>query len=247
MFKLHQAFAASFPGPIGIQKSLPCVQAADQRVRALLSQLPPELTLPDNYVPAATETPLQIVRRYTIACLSQGFFVTLHRPYASISEVSRSTIVSISWTLASYHSQLIALGGVLDSFRWYVEEFLDPQFFRGIAVLGSLVAKTPTLPDAPIILSHVQLAGEQARLKALRKRDHAKVHGVFRAILFELAEKNVFPDTPEVPYSSSEPSAEGTPEELGWGMEDILMESAFKWDEYLLDMVLDPSQVNNMG
>jgi len=246
MFKLHQAFAAAFPGPIGIQKSLACVQAADQRVRALLSQLPPGLTLPENYVPAATETPLQTIQRYTIACISQGFFITLHRPYASVSEVSRSTIISVSWTLASYHSQLIALAGVLDPFRWYIEEFLDPHMIRGIAVLGSLVAKTPTLPDSSIILSHLQLAGEQARLKALRKRDHAKIHGVFRAILLELAEKNVFPDTPEAPYSSTEPSSEGTPDDFGWGMEDILLESAFKWDEYLLDMVLDPSQVNNM-
>ena len=247
MFKLHQAFGSSFPGAIGIQKSLPCVQAADQKVRALLAQLPPELTLPENYLPALSETPLQVLRRYAIACISHGFFITLHRPYATVSEVSRTTVINISWSLVGYHIQLVALAGLLEPYRWFIEEFIDPHLIRGIAVLGSLVAKDPTSPDASSIASHLQLGAEQARLKALRKRDHAKVHGVFRAILLELAEKNVFPDSPEGSYSSTEPPAEGTLEEItGWGMEDILTESAFKWDEYLLEMVLDPSQVNKV-
>lgn len=245
MFKLFRVISGSFPGVSGIQKSLSAVQKVDQKMHDYLGQLPQELTRPSDYIPAINETPLEIVRRYTIACIAQGFFLTLHRPYSSVSEASRISIGKAAWLLASYQAQLVSLSAILEPFAWFIEEFLDPHLFRGVAVLGARLTREPGHPLATTIISQVQAMAEQSKRKVLRKRDYAKVFGISQSILVKYVEMGLLQEVQEPRPSSAEPVLENAPDENPWGMEDVLMESGFKWDDYLVDPVMDTSDPSN--
>jgi hypothetical protein len=227
---------------VGIQKSLSAVQKNDQKIRDFLNRLPPELSLPPEYIPALDESPLDILRRYTVACIAHGYFITLHRPYMSVSESSKDSAVEAAWTLASFQSQLIALSPILEQFAWFIEEFLDPHIVRGIALLGSRLTREPENPLAATIITLVQTCAEQGKVKSLRKRDFAKVYAVCRALLMTYVDMGLIRAGSESGSGSTDPSMESSPDGNGWGMEDVLMESEFKWDEYLVDMVLDSNQ-----
>lgn len=221
------------------------VKQADQKIRNLLADLPPELTLPPNYIPAVGETPIEILRRYYIAVVTQGHFITLHRPYRSISEYSRDASVAAAWLAASYQSQLISLSDVLEPFAWFIEEFMDTHVIRGVALMGGTLIRQPDHPCAATIVNAVQTSANETKAKALRKRDQAKAHGIFVAIQATLVEKGLVSAVPESSpqadlFESSENGGEG------WGMEDVLTESQFKWDEYLVDMVLDSNPQDEM-
>ena len=241
MFKLHAAFSASFPGVLGIQKSLSAVRKNDQKIRDLLKQLPPELSLPKNYIPAVGETSLEILRRYTIACITQGHFITLHRPYRSISPFSKDALLTAAWNLSQYQSHLVALSPVLEPFEWFIEEFLYSHIFLAVAFLGSNLTSEPENPLAGAIMRQVEVCLEQAKIKSLRRKYYTKVYGVFRAIQATFAVKQILPEPAETtPPATTNSSLEGSAD--GWGMEDVLTESGFRWDEYLVDMVLDLNQ-----
>lgn len=221
------------------------VKQADQKIRNLLADLPPELTLPPNYIPAVGESPIEILRRYYIAVVTQGHFITLHRPYRSISEYSRDASVTAAWLAASYQSQLINLSDVLEPFAWFIEEFMDTHIIRGVALMGGTLIRQPDHPYAATIVNAVQTSANETKAKALRKRDQAKAHGIFVAIQATLVEKGLVPAVPESSppadlFENSENGGEG------WGMEDVLTESQFRWDEYLVDMVLDSNPQDEM-
>jgi hypothetical protein len=236
MFKLHAACAECFPGVVGIQKSLRDVKANDQKIRNILNQLPPELTFPPGYIPALSETPLEIMRRFTIHTIAQGHFVTLHRPYVGMSDFSKEVAVNATWTLAQYQSQLRTLWSVLEPFEWYIEEFLDGHLVRAVAYLGCMLVREPTNPLAGTIVRQVQLMAEHVR-SSLRQKFFTKVHHLLTAILTALAEKQVL----SAPTQSSPIGLDlYTNENLDALMDDVFTETnMFKWDEYLVDMVLD--------
>ena len=239
MFKLQAAFSESFPGVLGIQKKLSTVQINDQKIRILLDQLPPELSLPQNYRPAPGETALEIIRRYTIACLTQGHFITLHRPYRSLLDFSKEAVLTAAENLAQYQTNLLSLSPILEPFEWFIEEFLDPHIFRGVAFLGSNLTLGPENPLAATIMGQVELSAEQAKRKSLRRKGYAKTYGALRAIEATLAEKLILPEPAATP-SSTGLFTGGSLD--GWGGEDVLMESGFRWDEFLVDMVLDTNE-----
>jgi len=217
------------------------VKQADQKIRSLLADLPPELTLPPNYIPAVAETPIEILRRFYIAVVTQGHFITLHRPYRSISEYSKDASVNAAWLAASYQSQIMNLSDVLEPFAWFIEEFMDTHIVRGVALMGGTLIRQPDHPYAATIVNAVQTSANETKAKALRKRDQGKAHGVFVAIQATLVERGLVPavSEPSPPADLSENSENGGE---GWGMEDVLMESQFRWDEYLVDMVLDSNR-----
>lgn len=239
MFKLHSAFSQCFPGVLGIQKRLSAVNENDKKIRDLLSQLPPELTIPPNYIPTIGESPLEIIRRYTIACIVQGHFITLHRPYRSISGSSEEAVMRAAYTLAQYQSHITALSATLEPFAWFIEEFLDAHLVRAVALLGSHFTREPDNPFAHTVVRQVAICTEQARLKSLRKRDYVITHRVLRAIQAALDEKQILPEPVEA-SPTNDLSPEGSSN--GWGMDEVLTESEFKWDEYLVDMDLDTNQ-----
>jgi hypothetical protein len=239
MFKLHSAFSQCFPGVLGIQKRLSAVNENDRKIRDLLNQLPPELTIPPNYNPSIGETPLEITRRYAIACITQSHFITLHRPYRSVSESSKEVAITAAFALAQYQSHIIALAPTLEPFAWFIEEFLDGHLFRGVAFLGSHFTREPDNPLTGTVVRYINICTEQAKLKSLRKRDYAKSYGVLRAIQATFDENQILPE-PVEPSPTNDLSVEGPSD--GWGMDEILTESGFRWDEYLVDMVLDTNQ-----
>ena len=241
MFKLHAAFSASFPGVLGIQKSLSAVRNNDQKIRDLLNQVPPHLSLPPNYIPTVGETSLEIIRRYTIACITQSHFVTLHRPYRSVSPFSKDAALTAAWKLCQYQSRIMALSLVLEPFKWFIEEFLDPHIFRAVAFLGCNLTREPENPNAGTIVRQVGICAEQAKLNSIRKNDCVKAYGVLRAIQATLAEKQILPEPVETPPHATTDLLVGVSAD-GWGMEEVLTESMFRWDEYLVDMVLDTNQ-----
>jgi hypothetical protein len=82
---------------------------------------------------------------------------------------------------------------------------------------------------------------EAGKAKSLRKRDYAKVYGIFKAMSMALAEKvdvAGFIQQPSIPATtvSSDYNSGG---DIDWTMQDVLVDPMFKWDEYLVDMVLD--------
>jgi len=236
LFKLHAAFAESFPGVVGIHKSLRDVKTKDQAIRNILNQLPPELTLPSGYIPAVSETPLEIIRRFTIHTVVQGHFITLHRPYIGISDFSKEASLSATWTLAQYQSQLTTLWGVLEPFEWFIEEFLDGHLLRAVGYLGCMLVREPTNPLAGTIVRQLDIAAEHVR-SSLRQRGFTKVYHVVKAIQAALAEKQVYSTATQPSPLGSEPYGD---ENIDAFMEDVFTETnMFKWDEYLLDMVLD--------
>ena len=238
MFKLHAAFSASFPGVLGIQKSLSAVLNNDKKIHDLLSQLPPELCLPKNYIPAVRETALDVIRRYTIACITQGHFMTLHRPYRSFSPFSKEAVLTAARNLAQFQSHIISLSPVLEPFEWFIEEFLDPHIFCAVAFLGCNLIHEPENPLAGTIVRQVEVCSEQAKRKSLRKRTCGKAYGALRAIQTTFAEKQILPEPVEITPATTDSSVEAD----GWGMEEGLTEPMFQWDEYLVDMVLDTNQ-----
>jgi hypothetical protein len=241
MFKIHQTVAASFPGPLGIHKTLSAVEKIDTIVRELLAKIPPELSIPPDYNPA-TESPVEIVRRYSIACLVQGHILTLHRPYASISDTSKRAVVTAAWNLVESQKQLIAISDQLEPFAWYIEEFIDPHLFRATALLGVMLSREPENVLADAIIQQVDVCATAAEAKSVRKKEFCKTVNIFRAIHKALTEKSETPTAgPSVPVVPSV-SQEGSPDERGWGMEEVLTESGFRWDEYLVDMVLNTDQ-----
>ena len=238
MFKLHAAFSSSFPGVLGLHKSIAAVKQVDEKIHRLLANLPPELTLPPNYIPAANESAIEVLRRYYIAVVTQGHFITLHRPYRSISEYSKDASLTAAWVLTSYQSQIISLSNMLEPYAWFTEEFMDTHLIRGVALLGGTLTREPDHPFAATIVNAVKTCLEETKAKASRKRDQRKAHGIFLSIQATLEEKQLAPSvllpSPQMNQSeASENSGEG------WGMEDILMEPQYRWDEYLVDMVLD--------
>jgi hypothetical protein len=241
MFRVHQTVAASFPGPLGIHKTLSAVENTDAIVRELIAQIPPELSIPLDYNPVA-DSPVEIVRRYSIACLTQGHLLTLHRPYASISDTSKRAAVTAAWNLVEYQKQLMAISDQLEAFAWYIEEFIDPHLFRGTALLGVMLSREPQSLLADAIVRQVKVCATEAQRKSSRRREFWKTSNVFRAIHKKLTEGNetsgVGPSVPQVPSVSQE----GSSDERGWGMEEVLTESGFRWDEYLVDMVLNTDQ-----
>ena len=239
MFKLHSAFSQCFPGVLGIQKRLSAVNENDQKIRDLLNQLPPELTIPPDYIPTIGESPLEIIRRYTIACITQGHFITLHRPYRSVSEFSKEAAITAAFTLAQYQSHIVSLAPKLEPFAWFIEEFLDAHLLRGVAFLGSHFTHEPDNPLTGTVVRQINICTEQAKLKSLRKRDYAKAYGVLRAIQATFEQKQILPEPVELSLTN-DISVEGSSD--GWGMDEILTESGFRWDEYLVDMVLDTNQ-----
>jgi hypothetical protein len=241
MFKLHAAFSASFPGVHGTQKSLSAVHNNDLKIQDILHELPPELSLPINYIPAVGETALEIIRRYTIACIVQGHFITLHRPYRSMSPFSKHAALTAAQNLAQYQSHIDALSPVLEPFEWFIEEFLDSHMFRAVAFLGCDLSHETENPLAGTIVRQVEVCSEQAKLKSLRKRDFVKTYGVLRAIQATFADKQILPEPIEItPLATTDSSAEGSAD--GWGMEEVLTEPMFRWDEYLVDMESDTNQ-----
>jgi hypothetical protein len=236
MFKLHAACAESFPGIVGIQKNIRDVKTNDQKIRNIMNQLPPELTLPLGYVPARSETPLEIVRRFAIHTIIQGHFVTLHRPYREISDFSREASVNATWTLAQYSNQLTTLWDVLEPYQWFMEEFLDGHLVRAVATLGCMLVREPTNPLAPTIVRQVEIAAEHVRSSS-RQRDNTKAYHLLQVILAVLAEKQVVSTPPQLSPLNSDPYSDA---DMNAFMEDVLSDAnMFKWDEYLVDMVLD--------
>jgi len=238
IFKLHAAFSTCFPGVLGLHKSIAAIKQADEKIRNLVADLPQELTLPPNYIPAVGETPIQILRRYYIAVVTQGHFITLHRPYRSISEYSKDASITAAWLTTSYQTQLMNLSNVLEPFAWFIEEFMDTHIIRGVALMGGTLIREPDHPYAGTIVNAIQTAANETKAKALRKKDQGKAYGIFAAIQATLAEKGM---VSAVSGSSPQADLSETSENggEGWGMEDVLMESQFRWDEYLVDMVLD--------
>ena len=209
-------------------------------VRELIAQIPPELSIPPDYTPAA-ESSVEIVRRYSIACLIQGHLLTLHRPYASISDISKRAVVTAAWNLVEYQKQLMAISDQLEVFAWYIEEFIDPHLFRATALLGVMLSREPQNLLADAIVQQVEVCATEAKRKSLRRREFWKTSNIFRAIHKALTEKNETPSVgPSVPLVPS--VSQGSSDERGWGMEEVLTESGFRWDEYLVDMVLNTDQ-----
>jgi hypothetical protein len=247
MFKLQRVFAACFPGHLGIQPYAG-IDKADQMIRDFMANLPPELTLPEGYVPAPTESPVEIIRRYTIATEVQGSFITLHRPYMIKSTSLHNAVVNAAWKLYSYQSQIMALSDILEPFAWYIEEYLDPHLFRGAATLGFMLIREPMTPNADMILTRIRECAELGKAKSLRKKDCAKVYGIFRAMLMTSSERNerdnidvqermhVPPAPTSLPTSFPQENIFGV---MDWNMQDVLVDPMFRWDEYLVDMVLD--------
>jgi len=236
MFKLHAACAESFPGVVGIQKNIRDVKTNDQKIRNIVNELPTELTLPPGYVPAPTETPLEIVRRFAIHTIVQGHLVTLHRPYREISDFSKEVSVNATWTLAQYSNQLTTLGGILEPYQWFVEEFLDGHLIRAVATLGCMLVREPTNPLAPTIVRQIEIASEHVR-SSVRQRDYTKAYHLLQVILSTLAEKQVVSTPSQSSPQTSDPYSDA---DMNAFMEDVLTDAnMFKWDEYLVDMVLD--------
>ena len=242
MFKIHRTFAQSFPGPLGLQKTLSGVEKCDQRIKSLRREVPIGLSIPEEYIPGIAETPTELIRRYTIACMIQGHLLTLHRPYAAKSPASKNAVMTAAWCLVSYQAQIISLSSTLEQFSWYIEEFIDPHLFRATAILGAALARDPNNPLFDTIMNQVEMCAEQAKSKSLRKRDFAKTYGVLSGLHAALQAK----EASAVVAPVIEPTY-GLPVEIlgagdGWGMEEILSESTFRWDEYLVDTVLNAGQ-----
>jgi len=158
-----------------------------------------------------------------------------------MSEFSKDAALKAAHTLAQYQSHIITLASTLEPFAWFIEEFLDAHLLRGVAFLGAYFTREPENPLTGTIVRQVGICTEQAKLKSLRKRDYAKAYGVLRAIQATFAENHILPE-PVVERNSprDDVSREGSSD--GWGMDEVLMESGFRWDEYLVDMVLDTNQ-----
>jgi hypothetical protein len=242
MFKIHRVFAQSFPGPLGLQKTLSGVEKSDQRIRALLREVPYDLNIPKDYIPGIGETPTELIRRYTIACMIQGHLLTLHRPYAAKSPASKNAAIAAAWCLISYQAQLMSLSLTLEQFSWYIEEFIDPHLFRATAMLGAILTRDSDNPLFTTIMNQVEICAEQAKAKSLRKRDFAKTYGVLSALHAALQAKEASIVTgPTIDQADSLP-LEGFGDGGGWGMEEVLSESMFRWDDYLVDTVLNTDQ-----
>jgi hypothetical protein len=233
LFLVHKTISTVFPGPIGLQKSLSAIQRNDQKIRHLLSQLPPELHISETYSPLFDESPLSLIRRYLISTLIQGYLLTLHRPYTAKFPFSRTTTIATAWTLVHHHTQIISLSGTLDSYQWLIEEFLDPHYFRAAAILAGTLLREPDLPDKTEILAQLTVCVEQTRGKALRKRDYAKTYGIF-----VLMERTLTGSEETGTGGTVEGMVGGDGEESRWEDTEILTESMFRWDEYMVDMVL---------
>jgi hypothetical protein len=243
MFKIHRTFAQSFPGPLGLHKTLSGVDKSDQRIQALLREIPYELSMPKDYIAGISETPTELIRRYAIACMIQGHLLTLHRPYAAKSPVSRNAATAAAWTLVSYQAQIISLSSTLEPFLWYIEEFADPHLFRATAMLGAMLSRDPNNPLFTTILDQIELCANQAKAKSLRKRDFAKTFGVLSGIHAALQEKEAsaaLVDTVIGPAANPriDPFGDGD----DWVMEEVLSEPMFRWDDYLVDAVLNTEQ-----
>jgi hypothetical protein len=243
MFRLHRAISLSFPGPLGIHKNLPAVELNDQRTHNIIDQFPPELSITDDYNPSPDESPLELIKRYTLVCLAYGHLITLHRPYTSKSDYSKRAITMAAWKIASLHPQLLELLPRLEQYLWFIEEFIDAHIFRATLVLGAQLAREPGNPLAPSIMEHVNLCVRQSKVKALRKRDYAKAYGAFEKL------KSALEAPAESPQPNVGPSApEGSPSVsrdggADWGVgANVLEESMFRWDDYLVDMLLDQDQ-----
>ena len=115
---------------------------------------------------------------------------------------------------------------------------MDTHIVRGVALLGSNLVREPDHPFAATIVKAVQTSLEETKAKTLRKRNQGKAYGVFLAIQVTLAEKGLLPEAQES-SSHADPSENSENGGERWGMDDVLTESQFRWDEYLVDMVLD--------
>ena len=107
---------------------------------------------------------------------------------------------------------------------------------------------------AVVITKQVLVCSELARVKSLRKPGFARAYGLMRALYLTLSEKldnpassigTIVPPTvnpnkicPEDYYFDDE-GEDNAPGEMGWDMQDVMMDPRFKWDSFLLDMVLD--------
>jgi hypothetical protein len=244
MFKLQRIFAKCFPGHLGIQP-FATLDKADQSIRDFITSLPPELALPPNYTPAPTESAVEIIRRYSIAAEIQGSIMNLHRSYISKSGAARDAVIAAAWTLFHYQAQIMALSDILEPFHWYIEEYMDPHLFRGCATLGFTCLREPDNPNIPAIFARAQICSQLSKEKILRKSDYAKIYGIFRAMQIELVDR--YPHLVAAPVVSDLRSGSTTTSSLEnspgrgafWDMQDVLVDPMFKWDSYLVDMVLD--------
>jgi hypothetical protein len=166
--------------------------------------------------------------------------MTLHRPYRSFSQFSKEAALAAARNLAQYQSDIISLSPVLEPFEWFIEEFLDPHIFCAVAFLGCNLIREPENPFAGTIVRQVEVCSEQAKRKSFRRRACGKVYGVLRTIQTTFAEKQILPEPVEITSATTDPTVEDTAD--GWGMEEGLTEPLFRWDEYLVDMVLDTNQ-----
>ena len=242
MFKIHRTFAQSFPGPLGLHKTLSGVEKCDQRIQTLLREIPYELSMPKDYIPGITETPTELIRRYAVACMIQGHLLTLHRPYAAKSLVSRNAATTAAWALVSYQAQLMSLSSTLEKFLWYIEEFVDPHLFRATAMLGVMLTRDPNNPLFRTILNQVELCANQAKTKSLRKRDFAKTYGVLSALHSALLEKEASAPVDSAVGPTANPSMDPLGDGEDWVMEEVLSEPMFRWDDYLVDTILNTDQ-----
>jgi hypothetical protein len=239
MFKLQKIIATSLPGPLGLQKNLASVKKNDARIREFLEQLPPELHISENYTPLFGESPLGIIRRYAIICLLHGHLLTLHRPYTSKSDFSKEAAMTAAWTLSTYQNQMIALSQQLEPYIWFIEEFLDVHSFRATMYLGGNLLRNPENPRAATIFSQIQLCRSQARAAAMRKRDFAKVYGMFESLerLLGGTGEEFRPIAEIDAEKTDEQASQGPGTEGLWDMGEILTEGAFRWDDFLVDMI----------
>jgi len=236
--------SASFPGPLGLQKNLVGVNKNDVRIREFLEQLPPELHISNNYTPLFGESPLEIIRRYAMATSIQGLLLTVHRPYSSKSSFSKDAVMTAACALTIYQNQVIALSESLEPFRWFIEEFLYPQFFRATYFLGGNLLRNPETNQATIIVGQVQICASQARAAMLRKRDFARSIGLFENLgkLLGGSGAESAATAEMVVEGGDEQASQASGSDQGlWDMGEILTEGTFRWDDFLADTALDPA------
>jgi hypothetical protein len=99
-----------------------------------------------------------------------------------------------------------------------------------------MLIREPTNPLAPTIVLQVEIAAEHVR-SSVRQRDFTKAYHLLQVILATLAEKQVVSTPPQRSPQNSDPYSDA---DMNAFMEDVLGDAnMFKWDEYLVDMVLD--------
>jgi hypothetical protein len=238
MFNLQKTFSACFPGPLSILP-LAAVEKMDRKIRDFQAQIPPNMTVPDGYIPGPTESALDIIRRYIIAATMQGYINIVHRLHMTKSELCGKAALESAWILASYQSQLVAHSNLLEPFAWFIEEFLDVHMLRAAGVLAVLLVRNPNSPYAVKAMNFVDTSISGIKKKSLRKKVLASVYGPFRALQALLSEKLGIPidsgeDSSGIQISTAAPDVSVG---LGWGMDETLMGPLPKWDEYFVDVV----------